>query len=474
MFLVDLEQGRILDDHELKHALASAQPYGQWLSENMVPLAELPPAPLVPGPDHDTLLQRQMVFGFTIEDLKYIIGPMGSDGEEAIGSMGTDTPLAVLSDRAQPLFHYFKQLFAQVTNPPLDAIREELVTSVFTGAGGEGNLLAPSQECCRQIALELPIVDNDELARLKQLSDWRGFTAVTLPMLFPVADGASGLETALRSLIDRACAAIEQGANLVVLSDRGVSADMAPIPSLLACSGLHHQMVRRGLRSRAGLLIECGDAREVHHFALLLGYGAGTINPYLAFETLDDMIRQGQITGIDHVQAVYRYRKAIKKGVVKVMSKMGISAIQCYRGARSSRRSGSMKSSSGITSTRPRRGSAASASWRSPAKRSTITTAPFRAVMRGRHGCSREVSTSGAATASITFSTPRPSSVSSTPRRPAGTTSSRNTPGRSTTRTSGSARSGACSRSGPIRQSQCPSRRSSRSSRSSSGLQPAP
>jgi glutamate synthase (ferredoxin) len=333
MFLVDLAAGRILDDEELKHHLATAQPYGRWLRDNMVPLKELPRAPEVPGPDHQTLLQRQIAFGYTLEDLKYIIGPMGANAEEAIGSMGTDTPLAVLSDQAQPLFSYFKQLFAQVTNPPLDAIREELVTSVFTGAGGEANLLAPTPESCRQIALDLPIVDNDELARLQQLDGWRGFKAVTLPALFPVAFGAKGLESAVRSLIEAACAAIEGGANLIVLSDRGVSAELAPLPSLLACSGLHHEMVRRGLRSRAGLIIECGDAREVHHFALLLGYGAGTINPYVAFETLDDMIRQGIITGIDHAQAVYRYRKAIRKGVVKVMSKMGISAIQCYRGA---------------------------------------------------------------------------------------------------------------------------------------------
>ena len=274
-----------------------------------------------------------MAFGYTLEDLKYIVGPMGSAGEEAIGSMGTDTPLAVLSDRAQPLFNYFKQLFAQVTNPPLDAIREELVTSVFTGAGGEGNLLDPKPDSCRQIALDIPILDNDELARIKQLDGWRGFNSATVPMLFVAAEGAEGLETALQSLIDQACAAIEQGADLIVLSDRGVSAEMAPIPSLLACSGLHHEMVRRGLRSRAGLVIECGDAREVHHFALLLGYGAGTVNPYVAFETLDDMIRQELITGIDHDEAVYRYRKAIKKGVVKVMSKMGISTIQSYRGA---------------------------------------------------------------------------------------------------------------------------------------------
>ena len=333
MFLVDLRAGRIVGDDELKHGLASARPYGKWLRQYMVTLGELPWAPDVPGPDPDTLLRRQIAFGYTLEDLKYIVGPMGSAGEEAIGSMGTDTPLAVLSDRAQPLFSYFKQLFAQVTNPPLDAIREELVTSVFTGAGGEGNLLDPKPDSCRQIALEIPILANHELARLKLLDGWRGFKSETLPMLFVAAEGAKGLEEALRSLFDRACAAIEQGANLIILSDRGVSAEMAPIPSLLACSGLHHDMVRRGLRSRAGLVIECGDAREVHHLALLLGYGAGTVNPYVAFETIDDLIRQGIITGIDHDEAIYRYRKALKKGVVKVMSKMGISTIQSYRGA---------------------------------------------------------------------------------------------------------------------------------------------
>jgi glutamate synthase (NADPH) large chain len=247
--------------------------------------------------------------------------------------MGTDTPLAVLSDRAQPLFNYFKQLFAQVTNPPLDAIREELVTSVFTGAGGERNLLDPAPDACRQIALDSPILTNDELDRLKELDGWRGFKTVTLPALFTAAEKGAGLRNALKGLIARACDAITDGANLIVLSDRGVTAELAPIPSLLVCSGLHHEMVRRGLRARAGLVIECGDAREVHHVALLLGYGAGTINPYLAFETLDEMVRKGWITGIDHDEAVYRYRKAIKKGVVKIMSKMGISTIQSYRGA---------------------------------------------------------------------------------------------------------------------------------------------
>ena len=333
MFLVDLEQGRIVDDDELKHQIAAARPYGKWLREFMVSLADLPPAPDIPGPDPRTLLQRQQAFGYTLEDLKYILGPMGTNGEEAIGSMGNDSPLAVLSERAQPLFNYFKQLFAQVTNPPLDAIREELVTSVFTGAGAEGNLLEPRPDSCRQIALDLPIVDNDQMARLKQLDGWRGFTSVTLPMLFVAAEGAAGMERALESLFEKASTAIAEGASLIILSDRGTTAEMAAIPSLLACSGLHHYLVRKGQRSRAGLLIECGDAREVHHFALLLGYGAGTINPYVAFETLDDMIQQGLLKGMDYEEAIYRYRKAIKKGVVKVMSKMGISTIQSYRGA---------------------------------------------------------------------------------------------------------------------------------------------
>jgi len=334
MFLVDLEAGRIVDDEELKHAIASAKPYGKWLSEYMVPLAEVPEAPHVPGPDHDTLQHRQLTFGYTLEDLKYILGPMGNNGEESIGSMGTDTPLAVLSERSQPLFNYFKQLFAQVTNPPLDAIREELVTSVFTGAGGEKNLLQPEPESCRQIALDTPILDNDNLAKLKQLDGWRGFKSALLPILFPASEGAAGLERALDVMFDKAVEAIEDGANLLILSDRGVDRTNAPIPSLLACSGLHHHLVRKGLRSKAGLVMECGDARENHHFALLLGYGAGSVNPYVAFETLDDMINQGLIKPeVDHAEAVYRYTKAIKKGVVKVMSKMGISTIQSYRGA---------------------------------------------------------------------------------------------------------------------------------------------
>ncbi|HEV3165824.1 MAG TPA: glutamate synthase central domain-containing protein, partial [Isosphaeraceae bacterium] len=334
MFLVDMEQGRIVDDEELKRTIAMAKPYGRWLREHMVPLAELPEAPAAPEPDPETLLHRQQAFGYTLEDLKYILGPMSNQGEEAIGSMGTDTPLAVLSDRAQPIFNYFKQLFAQVTNPPLDAIREELVTSVGTVTGAERNLLDPTPESCHLVGLDTPILDNDDLAKLRQLDDWRGFKSATLPMLFPAAEGVEGMRKALDGLFAKALEAIADGANILILSDRGVDAQNAPIPSLLACSGLHHHMVREGLRTRAGLVIECGDAREVHHFALLFGYGAGSINPYVAFETLDDMIRQGMVKeGVTHAEAVKKYRKAIKKGVVKVMSKMGISTLQSYRGA---------------------------------------------------------------------------------------------------------------------------------------------
>ena len=248
--------------------------------------------------------------------------------------MGTDTPLAVLSDRSQSLFNYFKQLFAQVTNPPLDAIREELVTSVMTGAGGEGNLLVPKPESCRQIALDMPVIDNEELAKLKQLG-WLARIQVNGPADHLPADlGAAGMERALETMFARAVEAIEEGSNLIILSDRGVNAEFAPIPSLLATAGLHHHLVSKKMRTQAGLVVECGDAREVHHFALLLGYGAGTINPYVAFETLDDMIQQGIINReIDHAKAVSLYLKAIRKGVVKVMSKMGISTIQSYRGA---------------------------------------------------------------------------------------------------------------------------------------------
>ena len=337
MFLVNMEEGRIVSDAELKHELAVAKPYGEWLGNNRVRLEDLPPAPALPEPDHETLLHRQQAFGYTIEDQKYILGPMGTNGIWAIGSMGTDTPLAVLSDQPQVLYNYFKQLFAQVTNPPLDCIREELVTSVFTALGPEENLLEPGPGAAHLIMLQSFILDNDELARLKLLdgrAEDRGFRSAVLPMLFPAAEGAAGMERSLEELFRKAGEAIRGGATMLILSDRGVDEEHAPIPSLLATAGLHHYLVREGLRTRAGVVVESGDAREVHHFCLLLGYGASAINPYVAFESLDDMLRQGMLPdGFDHPKLVKNYIKAVYKGVVKVMSKMGISTVQSYRGA---------------------------------------------------------------------------------------------------------------------------------------------
>jgi glutamate synthase (ferredoxin) len=257
---------------------------------------------------------------------------MAEKGEEPVGSMGTDASLAVLSNRPRLLYDYFKQLFAQVTNPPLDAIREELVTQMATTIGPERNLLKPEPESCRQIKLGVPILDNDELARIRHL-DRPGFRTTTLPMLFPVAEGAEGLERAMDELCREASQAIAEGYTFIILSDRGVNQDLAPIPALLATAGVHHHLVREGTRTRVGLVIESGEPREVHHAALLIGYGAGAINPYLAFETLDDLIREGLLLDLEHKKAVKSYIKALNKGVLKVISKMGISTIQSYRGA---------------------------------------------------------------------------------------------------------------------------------------------
>ena len=332
IFLVDTAQGRIIDDTELKRAVATEHPYREWLEANLVPLEELPAPSHVHEPDHETVLQRQQLFGYTHEDLRILIGPMALKGEEPVGSMGTDTPLAVLSNRPRLLYDYFQQLFAQVTNPPLDAIREELVTQMATSIGPERNLLKPEPESCRQIKLKTPVLDNQELARIRYMN-LPGFRSITLPMLFSVAEGGKGLDHALEELCRKASQAIADGYTFLILSDRGVCKELAPIPALLATAGVHHHLVREGTRTRLGLVIESGEAREVHHAALLIGYGAGAINPYLAFETLDDMIREGLLPEMDHKKAVANYIKALNKGVLKVISKMGISTIQSYRGA---------------------------------------------------------------------------------------------------------------------------------------------
>ncbi|MDP9352962.1 MAG: glutamate synthase large subunit, partial [Chloroflexota bacterium] len=332
MLLIDTEQGRIVDDSEIKTQIATGQPYGRWLDEHRVSIDQLPTAPSVPEPDHETLLRRQQIFGFTHEEKRVLLAPMAQRGEEPVGSMGTDTPLAVLSDRPQLLYNYFAQLFAQVTNPPLDAIREELVTSVAGLIGQEGNLLDPRPESCRQVEIDSPVLDNDQLARLQNYRA-PGFSTHTLSAVFDAHQGMEGLATAMERLCQEAARAIDDGATILVLSDRAVDAEHAPIPSLLATAGVHHYLVREGKRTRAGLVVETGDARETHHCCMLIGYGATAVNPYLAFETLDGMIRDEELCDVDHATAVTRYIKAMNKGVLKVMSKMGISTLQSYRGA---------------------------------------------------------------------------------------------------------------------------------------------
>jgi glutamate synthase (ferredoxin) len=334
IFLVDTALGRIVSDDEVKDALAQEHPYGEWLREHLIRIEDVPPAPYLPPPDHATVLRRQHAFGYTQEDVMLLLAPMARAGEEPVGSMGTDTPLAVLSDRPRLLYDYFKQLFAQVTNPPLDAIREALVTSMESTIGPERNLLKAEPASCRQIAVTYPIIDNDQLAKLRHIdATGLGFRSITLPMLYDPKQGGAGLETAMDRLRQQASEAVLAGHTILILSDRGVTEEQAPIPSLLATAGVHHHLVREGLRTRCALVLESGDAREVHHVALLIGYGAGAVNPYLAFETLDDMIQQRVLEGLTHERAVRNYIKALNKGILKVMSKMGISTLQSYCGA---------------------------------------------------------------------------------------------------------------------------------------------
>jgi len=332
MFLVDTEQGRIVADEEIKNSIATAQPYRLWLNENSVQLHELPDPPHAHADNHASTLLQQQAFGYTFEDLRIIIGPTARDGVQPLGSMGTDTPLAVLSNKPQLLYNYFKQLFAQVTNPPIDAVREEIITSSQIGVGSEGNLLNPGPDNCRQINLQHPILMNDELEKLRHV-DRLGFKAGTLSILFPVAQQGAGLEAAMTDLFRAADEAIRDGINILILSDRGVTATHAPIPALLAVAGLHHHLIRHGSRTKVGLVLESGEPREVHHFSLLIGYGASAINPYLAFAAIDDMISQGMLKDLDYKKGVKNFVKGTVKGIVKTMAKMGISTIQSYCGA---------------------------------------------------------------------------------------------------------------------------------------------
>jgi glutamate synthase (NADPH/NADH) large chain len=345
MFLVDTAQGRIVDDDEIKAELAAQHPYGAWLAKDQLTLDDLPPRTML-TPQHASVVTHQRLFGYTTEELKVLVGPMARTGGEPIGSMGSDSAIAVLSDRSRTLYDYFTQLFAQVTNPPLDAIREELVTSLATTVGPAANLLEARQGSCRQVVMPAPVIELDDLAKLMYINEHGenpGFKAFTIDGLFPVREagdvgrptesGGRALAEAIDAVRHRVSDAIEAGANVIILSDRNSTVELAPIPSLLLVSAVHHHLVRERARTRVGLVVESGDAREVHHMALLIGYGAAAVNPYLALESIDDMIANGQLVGVAPRQARENYLKAACKGVLKIMSKMGISTVASYTGA---------------------------------------------------------------------------------------------------------------------------------------------
>ncbi|MDQ1520190.1 MAG: glutamate synthase large chain, partial [Actinomycetota bacterium] len=336
IFLVDMEQGRIVPDDEIKARLADEQPYGDWLDAGLTHLEDLPPQfPLVP--QHGSAVQQQRLFGYTQEDLRLIIAPMARNAVESLGSMGTDTPVPVISSRPRMLYEYFKQLFAQVTNPPLDANFEALVTSLNSTIGPEGNVLEPTPEACRQIVCPTPILTNEELAKLRYIDEGdyavEGYKPAIFYCHYPVAEGGEGLRQAIEYVRDAVSQAIADGANIIILSDRYATEELAPIPALLITAAVHHHLVREKTRTRVGLVIETGEAREVHHFCLLLGFGAGAINPYLAFDTIHDLVAEGVLTGLTERKALKSYIKAAGKGILKVMSKMGISTVASYTGA---------------------------------------------------------------------------------------------------------------------------------------------
>ncbi|BBZ28419.1 glutamate synthase [Mycolicibacterium madagascariense] len=335
MFLIDTAAGRIVSDDEIKGELAAAESYDEWLHSGLLDLATLPERTRV-SPNHDSVVRRQISFGYTEEDLRIMLTPMAASGAEPLGSMGTDTPAAVLSQRSRLLYDYFVELFAQVTNPPLDAIREEVVTSMARVMGPEHNLLEPTAASCRQIVLKWPVLDNDELNKIVHINadgEQPGLKTKVLRALYDVERGGEGLADALEDLRVRASEAIAKGYRTLVISDRDSDHTKAPIPSLLAVSAVHHHLVRTKERTTVALVVESGDAREVHHIAMLIGFGAAAVNPYLAFESIEDLIREGELTGVEPSTAVRNYLKALGKGVMKVMSKMGISTVASYTGA---------------------------------------------------------------------------------------------------------------------------------------------
>ena len=333
MLLVDTEQKRLISDEEIKKHLASRKPYAQWVKDNQITLDHLPSPDGVEPTDHKTILMRQRIFGYTDEDLRTILLPAAIKAEEPVGSMGIDTPLACLSDKPQLLFNYFKQSFAQVTNPAIDSIREGLVMSLNTYIGCEGNILDEAPKNAHTLKLRHPVISNWRLEKLRQVT-WGDFLATTLSTLFSVDGGEVELEKAVESLCKRASEAIKAGYTLIILSDRGVNKEFAPIPSLLALSAVHNHLIREKTRNQVALIVESGEPREVMHFALLLGYGASAVNPYLAIETLEDLYKNGSFSVDDSWDKVFKsYMKAVDKGLLKTFSKMGISTLQSYQGA---------------------------------------------------------------------------------------------------------------------------------------------
>ena len=338
MFLIDTEKGRIVRDGEIKENLESGKPYSKWLSDNFVHLRDLQEVPFNKESSL-SLLEKQQVFGYTHEEIKLLIAPMVRDEKEAIGSMGNDAPIAALSKRSRNLYDYFQQLFAQVTNPPLDGIREELITAVGVNIGSDKNLLLPDEESCKKMFLPSPVLTEAELHKIemaKESAKFEDFKAFRIDAIYEVEENEKGLKSALDNVRELASEAVVNGANILIISDRLISKTMAPIPSLLAVGAVHHHLINEKTRSSTGIIVESGDAREVHHIAALLGYGASAVCPYTVYETIDSLIekeKHGLSTELTSNDARRRYIKAVEKGILKIMSKMGISTVASYSGA---------------------------------------------------------------------------------------------------------------------------------------------
>lgn len=333
MFLVDMNQGRIINDEEIKTDIVSKHPYKKWLDKNLVHLADIPAKKGPIKHKEDALAKRQIVFGYTEEDLSTLICPMAQHGKEPIGSMGNDTPIAVLSEKPQLIYNYFKQLFAQVTNPPLDGIREKLITDISLTLGSDTNIFKINEDQCRKLKIQNPVISKHDLDKIKNYTDNPDFVVTTIPLLYEVDKGLNELEFSLQNIVNQASKAIDEGGNIIILSDRGVNKKLAPIPVLLACSFVNHELYKIGKRAKVSIIIESAEPREVHHFALLFGYGASAINPYIVNEIVYEQVIHQEIEGIDYLTAIKNYNKAIGMGILKVMNKIGISTLNSYRGA---------------------------------------------------------------------------------------------------------------------------------------------